>query len=83
MSAPNIEPSNAGVRFPFPAVLVKVKTLGIDGALLGLDAVKEAVGGEAFYRHPHPSVQFQRACFTNPPSAPAIRHTASFDDASG
>ena len=46
-------------------VLVQVKTSSIDGIKLGWDAVKEVVGGEAFYRRQHPNIKFDKACFTN------------------
>jgi SNF2-related domain/Restriction endonuclease/Helicase conserved C-terminal domain len=45
--------------------LVQAKTSGTDGALLNWDAVKEVVGGEAFYKRRHPSVEFQKVCITN------------------
>jgi hypothetical protein len=45
--------------------LVQAKTSGIDGAALGWDAVKEVVGGEAFYRRRHPDVNFTKVCITS------------------
>ena len=45
--------------------LVQVKTSRTDGAELNWDAVKEVVGGEAFYRRRHPSVDFDKVCITN------------------
>ena len=45
--------------------LVQAKTSGTDGAALNWDAVKEVVGGEAFYKRRHPSVDFDKVCITN------------------
>ena len=45
--------------------LVQVKTSRTDGATLNWDAVKEVVGGEAFYKRRHPSVDFDKVCITN------------------
>jgi hypothetical protein len=45
--------------------LVQAKTSGADGAALNWDAVKEVVGGEAFYKRRHPSVDFDKVCLTN------------------
>jgi HJR/Mrr/RecB family endonuclease len=45
--------------------LVQAKTSGTDGAELNWDAVKEVVGGEAFYKRRHPFVKFDKVCITN------------------
>ena len=45
--------------------LVQAKTSGTEGATLSWDAVKEVVGGEAFYKRRHPSVNFDKVCITN------------------
>lgn len=45
--------------------LIQVKTSGTDGAALNWDAVKEVVGGEAFYKRRHPAVSFGKVCITN------------------
>jgi HJR/Mrr/RecB family endonuclease len=45
--------------------LVQAKTSGTDGAALNWDAVKEVVGGEAFYKRRHPAVSFDKVCITN------------------
>jgi len=45
--------------------LVQAKTSGNDGAKLDWDAVKEVIGGHAFYAHQFPDVEFERVCMTN------------------
>jgi hypothetical protein len=45
--------------------LVQAKTSGTDGASLGWEAVKDVVGGEAFYKRRHPGVTFEKVCITN------------------
>lgn len=45
--------------------LVQVKTATNDGAKLGWEAVKDVVGGEAFYRRRHPNVDFKKVVLTN------------------
>lgn len=45
--------------------LVQAKTSGTDGASLGWEAVKDVVGGEAFYKRRHPGVAFDKICITN------------------
>jgi hypothetical protein len=46
-------------------VLVQAKSSGTDGVMLGWDAVKDVVGGEAFYRRRHPDIVFDKVCITN------------------
>lgn len=45
--------------------LVQAKTSGRDGTALGWEAVKDVVGGEAFYKRRHPGVVFEKVCITN------------------
>lgn len=45
--------------------LIQAKTSGTDGVALGWDAVKEVVGGEAFYQRRHPNITFRKVCITN------------------
>lgn len=45
--------------------LVQTKTSGTDDAALDWDAVKEVVGGHAFYAKLFPNVTFDRVCMTN------------------
>uniref|UniRef100_UPI004039F5DC SNF2-related protein n=1 Tax=Variovorax sp. BK018 TaxID=3450241 RepID=UPI004039F5DC len=45
--------------------LIQAKTSGLDGAMLGWEAVKDVVTGEAFYRLRHPGVTFEKVCITN------------------
>lgn len=45
--------------------LVQAKTSGTDDAALDWDAVKEVVGGHAFYARQFPDVTFDRVCMTN------------------
>lgn len=45
--------------------LVQAKTSGTDGAMLGWQAVKDVVTGEAFYRRRHPDIAFEKVCITN------------------
>ncbi|MDO8450342.1 MAG: SNF2-related protein [Rhodoferax sp.] len=45
--------------------LVQAKTSGTDGAMLGWEAVKDVVTGEAFYKRRHPNVEFAKVCITN------------------
>lgn len=45
--------------------LIQAKTSGVQGAALNWDAVKEVVAGEAFYKQRHPTVDFDKVCFTN------------------
>lgn len=45
--------------------LIQVKTSGTDGAMLGWEAVKDVVTGEAFYSRRHPDVDFEKVCMTN------------------
>lgn len=46
-------------------VLIQAKTSTTEGKALGWDAVKEVVGGEAFYQRKHQNVVFQKVCVTN------------------
>ena len=46
-------------------VLIQVKSSSILGKCLGWDAVKEVVGGAAFYNERYPNVKFELACVTN------------------
>lgn len=46
-------------------VLIQTKTSNSEGAKLGWDAVKEVVGGEAYYRRRHPQVEFKKVGLTN------------------
>ena len=46
-------------------VLIQTKTSGNEGVRLGWDAVKEVVGGEAFYRRKHVNIQFTKVSLTN------------------
>lgn len=45
--------------------LVQAKTSGTDGAMLGWEAVKDVVTGEAFYQRRHPDIDFEKVCITN------------------
>lgn len=45
--------------------LVQAKTCSTDGAALDWDAVKEVLGGHAFYARQHPQIQFELVCVTN------------------
>jgi hypothetical protein len=45
--------------------LVQAKTSGKDGTALGWEAVKDVVGGEAFYKRRHPGVAFDKVCISN------------------
>jgi len=45
--------------------LIQVKSSGIEGNRLGWDAVKDVVGGHAFYAKQFPKVRFELACLTN------------------
>jgi HJR/Mrr/RecB family endonuclease len=45
--------------------LVQTKSSGTDGALLDWDAVKEVLGGNAFYCQQFPKVAFDLVCMTN------------------
>jgi len=45
--------------------LVQAKTSGTDDAALSWDAVKDVVGGHAFYARQFPDVTFDRVCMTN------------------
>jgi len=45
--------------------LVQAKTSGTDEAALNWNAVKDVVGGHAFYANQFPSVTFDRVCMTN------------------
>lgn len=45
--------------------LVQTKSSAADGRMLGWDAVKEVVAGEAFYRRRHPGVAFKKFGLTN------------------
>ena len=45
--------------------LIQTKTSGTQGARLGWDAVKEVVGGAAFYERKHPGVRFIKVGLTN------------------
>jgi Holliday junction resolvase len=45
--------------------LIQTKTSSVEGAKLGWEAVKDLVGGEAFYKRKHPNVQFQKFGITN------------------
>jgi hypothetical protein len=45
--------------------LIQTKTSSIDGQTLSWDAVKDVVGGEAFYKRLHPNVTFKKICLTN------------------
>jgi len=45
--------------------LVQAKSSGTDGALLDWDAVKEVLGGNAFYCKQFPKVAFDLVCMTN------------------
>ena len=45
--------------------LIQCKSSGTDDEMLGWDAVKDVVTGEASYRLRHPGVSFQKSCITN------------------
>jgi hypothetical protein len=45
--------------------LIQTKTSGTEGAKLGWETVKDVVGGEAFYRRKHPSIEFRKVGVTN------------------
>ncbi len=45
--------------------LVQAKTSGTDGAMLGWEAVKDVVTGEAYYQRRHPDIDFAKVCITN------------------
>lgn len=45
--------------------LIQTKTSGNEGTKLGWETVKDVVGGEAFYRRKHPSIQFKKVGVTN------------------
>jgi HJR/Mrr/RecB family endonuclease len=45
--------------------LIQAKSSGVEGKTLGWDAIKEVVGGTAFYQRRHPAVNFSRVCITN------------------
>lgn len=45
--------------------LIQVKSSGTEGALLNWDAVKEVLGGNAFYSKQFPKVAFDLVCMTN------------------
>lgn len=47
------------------ALLIQVKASGIDGYQFNWGAVKEVVGGEAFYRRKHGISGFRKVCITN------------------
>jgi HJR/Mrr/RecB family endonuclease len=46
-------------------VLIQTKASGTEGTQLGWDAIKEVVGGEAYYRRRHPGVDFLKVALTN------------------
>lgn len=45
--------------------LIQTKSSGTEGAKLGWEAVKDVVGGEAFYRKMHPGVDFKKVGISN------------------
>ena len=45
--------------------LIQCKTSGTDGARLGWEAIKDVVGGHAFYAKQFPGIEFERVCITN------------------
>jgi HJR/Mrr/RecB family endonuclease len=45
--------------------LIQAKSSAIEGKTLGWDAIKEVVGGTAFYQRIHPTINFDRVCITN------------------
>jgi hypothetical protein len=45
--------------------LIQVKSSGTEGALLNWDAVKEVLGGNAFYSKQFPQIAFDLVCMTN------------------
>ncbi|HRD97084.1 MAG TPA: restriction endonuclease, partial [Rubrivivax sp.] len=59
--------------------LVQAKTSGTEGATLDWDAVKEVVGGHAFYAKQFPSVTFDRVCMTNQYFDPQARLNAELN----
>lgn len=59
--------------------LVQTKTSGTEGAALDWDAVKEVVGGHAFYAKQFPSVTFDRVCMTNQYFDPQARLNAELN----
>ncbi|UZR28135.1 SNF2-related protein [Methylococcus mesophilus] len=46
-------------------VLIQTKTSSNEGAKFGWEAIKDLVGGEAFYQRKHPNVQFKKVGMTN------------------
>ncbi|HMW14488.1 MAG TPA: SNF2-related protein [Pseudomonadales bacterium] len=46
-------------------LLIQCKASGKEGGKLGWDAIKEVVGGHAFYSRQFPGVEFERVCVTN------------------
>ena len=46
-------------------LLIQCKTSGTDGARLGWEAIKDVVGGQAFYAKQFSGVEFGRVCITN------------------
>jgi superfamily II DNA or RNA helicase len=45
--------------------LIQAKSSAVEGKTLGWDAIKEVVGGTAFYQRIHPTINFDRVCITN------------------
>jgi superfamily II DNA or RNA helicase len=45
--------------------LIQAKSSGVEGKSLGWDAIKEVVGGTAFYQRIYPTISFSRVCITN------------------
>ena len=60
--------------------LVQAKSSGSDGAMLGWEAVKDVVTGEAFYRRRHPGVEFAKVCITNQFFNRQARENAALND---
>ncbi|MEI7968365.1 MAG: SNF2-related protein [Betaproteobacteria bacterium] len=60
--------------------LVQAKTCGTDGACLDWDAVKEVVGGHAFYAKQFPNVKFKLVCVTNQYFDQQARMNAALND---
>ena len=60
--------------------LIQTKTSGNHGARLGWDAVKEVVGGAAFYEHKHPGVRFKKVGLTNQYFNDTAKEQAALND---
>lgn len=60
--------------------LVQAKTSSIDGAALDWDAVKDVVGGHAFYARQFPDVKFNLVCVTNQHFDQQARMNAALND---